>query len=145
MKKIITDELVEKLLNKTEFNEASSHDEEHIRKVVLDHYDSEITDDWNVNCEFFIYEETTADGYSVYVCTYDDKNICVSESVHYYDGQLSIELKQAITEGIAIYVDDLENHYIEDAVRELYINLAKLKTEEIEEELINQGYEQDIN
>ena len=105
MKKQITDELIEEILNKTKFNEQDSHDEDHIKKVVLDHYDSEITDDWNVSCDFFIYEETTADGYSVYVATYDQRSISVSEHVHYYDNNLGDELRQAICEGIKIYIE----------------------------------------
>ena len=140
-KKYITDELIEKLLNKTEYNEQDSHDQEHIQKVVLDYYDSEITDDWNERCDFFIYEETTADGYSVYVCTDNERDVNVNENVHYYDSELSQELKQAITDSISIYIDDLDNYYIEEAISELYIELVKKKEEEITDDLIDKGYE----
>ena len=142
MKKQITDELIEEILNKTKFNEQDSHDEDHIKKVVLDHYDSEITDDWNVSCDFFIYEETTADGYSVYVATYDQRSISVSEHVHYYDNSLGDELKQAITEGIKIYIDDEQQHYVQDVIRDLYVILSKKKEEEIIDQLIDEGYEE---
>ena len=141
MKKQITDELIEEILNKTKFNEQDSHDEDHIKKVVLDHYDSEITDDWNVSCDFFIYEETTADGYSVYVATYDQRSISVSEHVHYYDNSLGDELKQAITEGIKIYIDDEQQHYVQDVIRDLYIDLSEKKEKEIIDQLIDEGYE----
>ena len=141
MKKQITDELIEEILNKTKFNEQDSHDEDHIKKVVLDHYDSEITDDWNVSCDFFIYEETTADGYSVYVATYDQRSISVSEHVHYYDNSLGDELKQAITESIKIYIDDEQQHYVQDVIRDLYIDLSEKKEKEIIDQLIDEGYE----
>ena len=141
MKKQITDELIEEILNKTKFNEQDSHDEDHIQKVVLDHYDSEITDDWNVSCDFFIYEETTADGYSVYVATYDQRSISVSEHVHYYDNSLGDELKQAITESIKIYIDDEQQHYVQDVIRDLYIDLSEKKEKEIIDQLIDEGYE----
>jgi len=142
MKKQITDELIEEILNKTKFNEQDSHDEDHIKKVVLDHYDSEITDDWNVSCDFFIYEETTADGYSVYVATYDQRSISVSEHVHYYDSNLGDELKQAITESIKIYIDDEQQHYVQDVIRDLYIDLSEKKEKEIIDQLIDEGYEE---
>ena len=142
IKKLITPELLDELLNKTEFNEQDSHDEDHIKKVVLDHYDSEITDDWNVSCDFFIYEETTADGYSVYVATYDQRSISVSEHVHYYDNSLGDELKQAITESIKIYIDDEQQHYVQDVIRDLYIDLSEKKEKEIIDQLIDEGYEE---
>ena len=142
MKKQITDELIEEILNKTKFNEQDSHDEDHIKKVVLDHYDSEITDDWNVSCDFFIYEETTADGYSVYVATYDQRSVSVSEHVHYYDSNLGDELRQAICEGIKIYIDDVQQYYVQDVIRDLYIILSKKKEEEIIDQLIDEGYEE---
>jgi len=142
MKKQITDELIEEILNKTKFNEQDSHDEDHIKKVVLDHYDSEITDDWNVSCDFFIYEETTADGYSVYVATYDQRSISVSEHVHYYDNNLGDELRQAICEGIKIYIDDVQQYYVQDVIRDLYVILSKKKEEEIIDQLIDEGYEE---
>ena len=34
------------------------------------------------------YEETTADGYSVYVVTHDMNNVCVSEDVYYYESDI---------------------------------------------------------
>jgi len=142
MKKQITDELIEEILNKTKFNEQDSHDEDHIQKVVLDHYDSEITDDWNVSCDFFIYEETTADGYSVYVATYDQRSVSVSEHVHYYDSNLGDELRQAICEGIKIYIDDVQQYYVQDVIRDLYVILSKKKEEEIIDQLIDEGYEE---
>jgi len=142
IKKLITPELVEELLNKTEYNEQDSHDDEHVKKVVLDYYDASITDDWNTSVDFHIYEETTADGYTVYIATYDDRNINVAENVHYYDNDLGKELTQAITEGCNIYISDMHEFYVQDSIKELYLTLAEKKEEEITIELIDQGYEE---
>ncbi len=142
IKKLITPELVEELLNKTEYNEQDSHDEEHIKKVVLDYYEAEIVNDWSQAVDFHIYEETTADGYSVYVATYDDQNVSVNENVHYYDNDLGVELTQAITEGCKIYLADMDDYYVTDVMRELYLTLAEKKEEEITIDLIDQGYEE---
>ena len=143
IKKLITPELVEELLNKTEYNEQESHNEEHVQHVVLDHYHASITDDWNKACNYFIYEETTADGYSVYIATHDDKgSVCVPENVHYYDNDLGKELKSAIADGLDIYISELDAYYVEDTFRQMFTNLVELKEQEIVDNLIDEGYEQ---
>ena len=106
------------------------------------YYHSEITDDWNISADFHIYEETTADGYTVYVATHDDRNINVAENVHYYDNNLGEELTQAIVDGCVIYISDMEEFYVQDSIRELYLTLAEKKEEEITIDLIDQGYEE---
>ena len=40
-----------------------------------------------------------------------------------------------------IYVDDLESYYVEDAVREVYDSYVNDMKEEVENELIEEGYE----
>ena len=62
--------LEEKMISKG-FGEKDSHDEEHVMKVVCKHFDLELTDTWSSDCDHYIYEESTADGYTVYVSTHD--------------------------------------------------------------------------
>ena len=63
-------------------------DDEHARNQVLAHFDCEITDQWQ-NPDFSIYEESTADGYSVWIATADDKQYKrINEDVYYYDSDL---------------------------------------------------------
>mgnify|MGYP003328819581 FL=1 len=109
---------------------------------MLDYYESEIVNDWSQAVDFHIYEETTADGYSVYVATYDDQNVSVSENVHYYDNNLGAQLTQAITQGWKIYLADMDDYYVTDVMRELYTNLCEKRQEEIVVELIDEGYEE---
>ena len=142
-KKVITDELIEKKMISYGFGEVESHDEEHTRKVVLDHYDAELTDQWQENCEYYIYEESTADGYTVYISTHDTRNICVNENVHYYESSLSEELQDAIKNSGEIYVDDLFQDFIDDAIQEMYLYLAEKFHEQATYELQDEGYELD--
>jgi len=142
-KKLITDELIEEKMISYGFGEVDSHDEEHARKVVLDHYDAELTDQWQENCEYYIYEESTADGYTVYISTHDTRNICVNENVHYYESSLSEELQDAIKNSGEIYVDDLFQDFIDDAIQELYLYLAERFHEQATDELQDEGYELD--
>ena len=140
-KKLITDELIEQKMISYGFGEVESHDEEHTRKVVLDHYDAELTDQWRENCEYYIYEESTADGYTVYISTSDTRNICVNENIHYYESSLGEELQDAIKNSGEIYVDDLYQDFIDDAIQELYLYLAEKFNEQALDELQDEGYE----
>ena len=144
MKKI-TDELIEEKMISYGFGEVESHDEEHVRKIILDYYDTELTDQWNENCDYYIYEESTADGYSVYITTHDTRNICVNENVNYYESELSGHLQDAIRDSGVVYVDDLYQDFIDDAVQELYIYLCERNHEQDNDELQDEGYELDTD
>jgi hypothetical protein len=87
-------------------------------EYLQDEYEFTLTDEWNRNPDYSIYTETTADGYEVWIATFGDgSNVCVGEDVHYYDGELSQKLQEAITDHCElIYVDDLEAYYVEDAI-----------------------------
>ena len=141
-KKLITDELIEQKMISYGFGETDSHDEEYVRKLILKHYDAELTDQWQQNCDYYIYEESTADGYSVFVATHDTNSVCVSEDIHYYDSELSDRLQDAIKDGGEIYVDDYHQDFIDDAIQELYIMLAERFHEQAIDELEDEGYKQ---
>jgi len=136
--------LENKLIEKG-FGEKDSHDEEHVRKAVLKHFDAELTADWQNNCEFYIYEESTSDGYSVWVATHDTSSISVNEHIHYYDSDLSNVLQDAIKDGGEIYVDDLFQDFIDDAMQELYLYLAERFHQEAIDELTEEGFETNNN
>ena len=141
-KKLITDELIEQKMISYGFGETDSHDEEYVRKLILEHYDAELTDQWQQNCDYYIYEESTAVGYSVFVATHDTNSVCVSEDIHYYDSELSDRLQDAIKDGGEIYVDDYHQDFIDDAIQELYIMLAERFHEQAIDELEDEGYKQ---
>ena len=86
MTKYITDKLIAKKMAEKGWIEDC--DDEHARNQVLAHYECEITDQWQ-NPDFSVYEESTADGYSVWIATDDDKSITVSEDVYYYENELT--------------------------------------------------------
>ena len=141
-KKLITDELIEQKMISYGYGETNSHDEEYVRELILKHYDAELTDQWQSNCDYYIYEESTADGYSVFVACYDTSSISVNEDIHYYDSDLSGKLQDAIKDGFEIYVDDLHQCFIDDAIQELYEDLAERFHEQAIDELEDEGYKQ---
>jgi len=93
-------------------------------KKVQQHYNFKFTNNWGIQ-DYYVYEESTADGYSVYIATENTNNICVNENVHYYDSALCNELVEFIKHTsklheTIIYVDDLDAYFIDEAIQELY-------------------------
>ena len=142
MNKTLTNELIEQKL-KEKYSFIEDLDQDTMLDILQNEYEFKLTDEWNRSPDYSIYAESTADGYEVWIATPGDgSNVCVSEDVHYYDGELSERLQEAITDyNELIYVDDLEADYVEDAIVSLYQDLYEEKEDEITNELIEQGYE----
>ena len=144
---LYNNKLEEKMISKG-FGEKDSHDEEHVRSVVCKHFDLELTDDWSNDCDHYIYEESTADGYSVYVSTHDAGSVCVSENVFYYDNDLGAELKQAIYDNdhsdVKIYLSMLYDgeYWIQDTINDIYLELVELYTDMCKDELTDEGFDE---
>ena len=142
MEKILTDKLITDKLEAKGYLEYHDMDETKAWNLLEKHYDCEVSDEWtNKHFDFYCYEETTADGYTIYVATDNTDSICVSEDIHYYENDLSSEIKRAIKDGCTIYIDDLDAHYFMDAVEEAYDTMYNNYKQKIENELIEQGYE----
>ena len=142
-KKILTQELIEQTLKDKGY--PLTHDEgmtyEFMLKKVCDYYDAEISDDWNDDADFFMYSETTADGYEVYIATNSPRNPSINEDVYYYDNDLGERLEDALIDGARIYVDYLQDDYVQYAAEQVYDHLYEELLEETENELIDEGYE----
>ena len=139
MNKFITDELI--TLRMTEKGWIEGCDDEHAKKQVLEHFECEITDQWQ-NPDFSIYEESTADGYSVWIATNDDKHINVNEDVYYYENELHDVLYDAIPDYNNIYCDNYD--FVEDAITRHYEDLLSRIEEEVVDELHDEGYSDKI-
>lgn len=76
----------------------------------------------NVDCS--IYEESTADGYSVYVCTNNPRNVSICEEVYYYDHDLANAFAEQLRYGDeTFYIDECvyNDCYFEDKLIELFV------------------------
>ena len=142
MNKTLTNDLVEQKL-KEKYNYEEDPDQDVMLDTLQNEYEFKLTDEWSREPDYSIYAESTADGYEVWVATFGDgSNVCVNEDIHYYEGELSERLQEAMTDHCElIYVDDLEAYYVEDAIVSLYQDLYEEKEQEITDELIEQGYE----
>ena len=147
--KLITDELINEMLEARGFGEKQINDEDLAKEAVLNHFNVEFTDNFTSNADFYIYEESTADGYSVYVATHDTSSININENVYYYDSDLGDALEEFIKYSNGdehtpevIYVDDLHQHFIDDCMGQLFEYLAARFEEDIIDELEDKGYKQ---
>ena len=147
-KKLITDELINERLEAKGFGDYQANDEDLAKESVLNYYNIELTDDYSANADFYIYEESTADGYSVFIATYDQNSVNVNENVYYYDSDLGDALEEHIRYSNGdednpeiIYVDDLHQQFIDDAIVQLFEYLAERFEEEVIDELKDEGYE----
>ena len=146
-KKLITDELINEMLEARGFGEKQINDEDLAKEAVLKHFSVELTDDYCGNADFYIYEESTADGYSVFIATHNQNSVNVNENVYYYDSQLGDALEEFIKYSNGdehtpevIYVDDLNQQFIDDAIVQLFEYLAERFEEEVIGELQDKGY-----
>jgi len=137
--KFITDELITERMESKGWIEGC--DDEHAKKQVLEHFECEITDRWQ-NPDFSIYEESTADGYSVWIATDDDKHMNVNEDVYYYENELNDVLYDAIPDYNNIYCDNYD--FVEDAITRHYEDLLCRIEEEVVDELLGEGYNHKI-
>ena len=142
MSKILTDELIEQTLTDQGWLDVNEADQDWQKKMVLGYYEVEFTDRFDNNCGYYIYGETTRDGYEVFVAADDVGNVCISEDVYYYDSDLHDALVDAIKDELSpIYLDDEDADFVDYAIEELYEYLYDRKYEETESELEEQGYE----
>ena len=141
MSKIITDKLIEEKLKEKGISMYDG-DENALAKL-QDYYNFELTDNYNRTPDYSIFAESTADGYEVFVATSGDgRNICINEDVYYYDSDLCDPLYDAIFDyNELIYVDDLEAYYVQDAIERVWETFITEMIDEVENELIEKGYE----
>ena len=147
-KLLITDELINERLEAKGFGDIQANNKDLTRKSVLKHFNVQFTDEWTDKADFYIYEESTADGYSVFVATHDQNSVNVNENVYYYDSDLGDVLEEHIRYSNGdedypeiIYVDDIYQQFIDDAVQQLFEYLVDRFEEEVTNELIEEGYE----
>ena len=80
-----------------------------------------INDFDNVDC--LIYNESTADGYDIYICTNDSRHPSICEDVYYYDHDLANAFEDQVRWGDqTFYIDDCvyEDCYFNDKLIEMF-------------------------
>jgi len=142
MSKKLTHELIEQTMADQGWLDVNEIDQKDQKKMVLEYYDVELTDRYDSNCQYYMYSESTRDGYEVWVASESMGGVCISEELYYYDSDLHEALADAIKDELSpIYLDDTEAEFVDYAIEEVYGYLYERKLEEVESELEDQGYE----
>ena len=96
------------------------------KKIVTEYLGCEIKTDINYFdiCEMQCYNESTADGYDVYVLKYTKDDISITENVYYYDHEIAEEIMRCIDEDRidSIFIEDYlyEDIYMDDKFEEYF-------------------------
>ena len=142
MKNKITQQAIEQRLEDKGIKDINEIDTDEQLAAVLDHFEAEITHDF-MQGQIKFYEETTADGYSVYVATEDVNNVSICDDVFYYESERFSKLEDAVIDGLSIYIDeyDMGDYGLQDQIERLYQRYYRDMIAEVEQDLIEEGYE----
>ena len=94
------------------------------KKIVLEHLDTTIEHDMNSwdNVDVKVYNETTTDGYELFVVTFDDSNPSINDDIHYYDSDVADRVMENLEQGYSVYIDEYmyEDLYMDDQFEEYF-------------------------
>ena len=143
MGKLITDELITQRMESKGWIEGC--DDEHARNQVLAYYECKITDNMQ-RPEFSIYEESTRDGYSVWIATADPSSISICEDVYYYDSGVAEAIMEMVNYSnghCTIYADQylLDDIYFDDVLLEAFSDIAENIYNEIKNDKSDYGFD----
>ena len=142
-----------KFQNKINKMEVKNIPEERMIELVKAHLNLIISHNYNdfESSDCTIYNESTADGYDVYIITNDIKNVSVCEDVYYYDHDLAEQFKEQIRYGdTSFFIDEeiYEDAYFEDCLVEMFVENVEdiIKNKELsffagEVEFLKEEYE----
>ena len=126
--------------------ESKEPTDEKIIKAVKSYYGLKIDENAYTNADVYAYEETTVDGYSVYVVTHDMKNVTICEDVHYYESDVPeaiMEMVRYANGYCTLYADQyfLDDIAFDDVLLEEFSEVAEDIYKEIENGEGNYGFD----
>jgi len=119
--------------------------EERLIELVKNYYDIDISHEINdfENTDCAIYEDSSADGYSLYIVANNTRHISICEDVYYYDHRLADAFEEQIRYGSQCFYIDAsiyDDSYFDDKLVSMFVDrvediIEELKTDITEEEL----------
>ena len=140
-KKLLTEDLILEKLEEKGIAELGSIDVPEMQKVVCKYYDADIIDDWGSASMYFTVL-STADGYELYMATENEQSPYFEEDVYYYESDWFEKLPNCIRDGLTIHVDEhyQDEYGYEDAITQVYEEYWDEMRNEVEDELLDEGY-----
>ena len=138
--KLLTEEMVQDALKELGLTEEQLvKDDAQVSDKIMEHYDCRISDRWEEQ-DLYIYEESTADGYSAYICTHNPNSICISEDVYQYEHSSEVinRFEEAIRNCQSVYCEDED--FIEQVCDGMIHTFLDDVRADIEMEFHDKGY-----
>ncbi len=119
---------------------------EKIIEAVKKYYGLKIDNNAWQSADVYAYEETTVDGYSLYVVSHDMKNVSICEEVYYYDSDVAeaiMEMVRNCNGHCTLYADDyfLDDIYFDDCLMEDFQEIAEKIYDEIANDEGDYGFD----
>ena len=119
---------------------------EKIIEAVKSYYGLTIDDNAYDSADVYAYEETTVDGYSVYVVTHDMRSISICEDVYYYESDVPSAIMECVENSngyCKLYADQyfLDDIYFDDVLLEAFSEIAESIYEEIANDEGDYGFD----
>jgi len=110
--------------------------DERMIELVKNHLGLEISQNFNDfdNVDCMIYNESSADGYDLWVVTNDSRHVNICENVYYYANDLANAFEEQVRWGDqTFYIDEyvFEEAYIDDKLIEMF-------SEKVEDIIVNE-------
>ena len=119
--------------------ESKEPTQEKIIEAVKKYHGIKIDENAYQSADVYAYEETTADGYSVYVVTGSMDNVCIAEDVYYYESDIPSAIMEYIDYSnghCTLYADEyfLDDICFDDMLLESFQEIA----DKIYDEIMNE-------
>ena len=126
--------------------ESKEPTEEKIIEAVKKYYGLKIDDNAWQSADVYAYEETTVDGYSVYVVSHDMKNVSICEEVYYYDSDVAEAIMDMVINcngHCTLYADQyfLDDIYFDDCLMQDFQEIAEKIYDEIANDEGDYGFD----
>ena len=94
------------------------------KKIVLDYLDTTMyhdMNDWD-KADVKAYTESTADGYELFIVTFNDQHPSINEDVHYYDSDVADRVMENLEQGYSVYIDEYlyDDVYLDEQFEEYF-------------------------
>ena len=126
--------------------ESKEPTDEKIIEAVKSYYGLKIDENAYNNADVYAYEETTVDGYSVFVVTHDMRSVSICEDVYYYDSDVAEAIMEMVRHSngyCTLYADQyfLDEIYFDDILLEEFQEVADKIYDEISNDEGDYGFD----
>ena len=102
-------------MTQTKLKEPYDMTDDEAKEFCLNHWEATLDTDDNYNAEYdwWIHEESTADGYTIWIAKYEDGKVYPSESVFYYADGLDETIWECLRNGGTLRINDSDYDELE--------------------------------